>query len=335
MGRGAAEVDRARRARTSIADQARRTTCRRRAPTGPDAIGRQRPVHHADRRQGAGCSRRPGWPTGRCRRTTSRRSRRSATRSTASRPTRPARCSRARTTRYNPSGDEPARGLPVRVHHLPADRAPHRRRDEPHGCPTCPSCSRSCSARSRRELAARARAGARGWATIVTARTAIEARVLVTERMRAAAASAAGSSHQVGLPYHWGRNGLATGDSANDLVGVTLDPNVHIQEQGGTCDIRPGRRPRGPALLGVRRGLPAPGRHRPCDRPARDARATTVIDGSTRCTARLDDPAARRRLRRPPAAHGLLHRHLGLHRLQGLRGGVQGVERGPRRRLRR
>ena len=33
------------------------------------------------------------------------------------------------------------------------------------------------------------------------------------------------------------------------------------------------------------------------------------------------------------AAHGVLHRHLDLHRLQGLRGGLQGVERHPRRRL--
>jgi formate dehydrogenase major subunit len=28
-----------------------------------------------------------------------------------------------------------------------------------------------------------------------------------------------------------------------------LDPNVHIQEvKAATCDVRPGRRPRGPAL---------------------------------------------------------------------------------------
>jgi formate dehydrogenase major subunit len=41
-----------------------------------------------------------------------------------------------------------------------------------------------------------------------------------------------------------------TGDSANDLFGVTLDPNVHIQESKvASCDIRPGRRPTGPALL--------------------------------------------------------------------------------------
>jgi formate dehydrogenase major subunit len=87
-----------------------------------------------------------------------------------------------------------------------------------------------------------------GWATIVTARTAIEARVLVTERI--AAIEVQGRRvHQVGLPYHWGPNGLSAGDSANDLAHLSLDPNVHIQEvKALACDIRPGRRPRGPAL---------------------------------------------------------------------------------------
>ena len=79
-----------------------------------------------------------------------------------------------------------------------------------------------------------------GWATIVTARTAIEARVLVTERIR---------ERVVGLPYHWGTKGLTVGDSANDLLPIVTDPNVHIQEsKAATCDIRPGRRPRGRAL---------------------------------------------------------------------------------------
>jgi formate dehydrogenase major subunit len=55
--------------------------------------------------------------------------------------------------------------------------------------------------------------------------------------------------HQVGLPYHWGGRGLVTGDAANDLLSIVLDPNVHIQEsKAATCDIRPGRRPRGPDL---------------------------------------------------------------------------------------
>jgi formate dehydrogenase major subunit len=87
-----------------------------------------------------------------------------------------------------------------------------------------------------------------GWATIVSPRTAIEARVLVTERLKPLTVHGR-QLHQVGLPYHWGFKGLVTGDSANDLFPIVLDPNVHIQEvKAASCDIRPGRRPRGPAL---------------------------------------------------------------------------------------
>jgi formate dehydrogenase major subunit len=88
-----------------------------------------------------------------------------------------------------------------------------------------------------------------GWATIISARTAIEARVLVTERVKPLNVRGR-TIHQVGLPYHWGTNGLSRGDAANDLLSVVMDPNVYIQEsKAATCDIRPGRRPRGPALL--------------------------------------------------------------------------------------
>ena len=87
-----------------------------------------------------------------------------------------------------------------------------------------------------------------GWATIVTARSAIEARVLVTDRMRPLDLDGR-RVHQVGLPYHWGSRGLVTGGSANDLTSIVLDPNVHIQEvKALSCDIRPGRRPRGAEL---------------------------------------------------------------------------------------
>jgi formate dehydrogenase major subunit len=91
-----------------------------------------------------------------------------------------------------------------------------------------------------------------GWATIVTARNAVEARVLVTSRI--APLTVQGRRlHQVGLPYHWGWAGYSTGDSANDLIEISLDPNVHIQEDKAfACDIRPGRRPAGaarPALV--------------------------------------------------------------------------------------
>jgi formate dehydrogenase major subunit len=84
-----------------------------------------------------------------------------------------------------------------------------------------------------------------GWATVATERAAIEARVLVTDRMRPLRVNGR-TVHQVGLPYHWGSRGLARGDSANDLFPIVLDPNVHIQEvKAATCDIRPGRSPRG------------------------------------------------------------------------------------------
>ncbi len=89
-----------------------------------------------------------------------------------------------------------------------------------------------------------------GWATLVSARTAIEAKVLVTERMRPLKLAGGKVVHQIGVPYHWGEQGLSTGDSGNDLFGVVMDPNVHIQESKvATCDIQPGRRPRGPALV--------------------------------------------------------------------------------------
>jgi formate dehydrogenase major subunit len=88
-----------------------------------------------------------------------------------------------------------------------------------------------------------------GWAMIVTARNVIEARVLVTERVVPLTVQGR-RLHQVGLPYHWGGNGLSRGDSANDLPNMSLDPNVHIQEvKAFACDIRPGRRPRGPARV--------------------------------------------------------------------------------------
>ena len=87
-----------------------------------------------------------------------------------------------------------------------------------------------------------------GWATVVTARSAIELKVLVTKRMTPLRIEGR-ETHQIGVPWHFGPNGLATGDSANDLLSIALDPNVHIQESKAlTCDIRPGRRPHGPEL---------------------------------------------------------------------------------------
>jgi len=97
------------------------------------------------------------------------------------------------------------------------------------------------------ELAAERGLEHAGWATIVTARSAIEARVMVTDRLRPLTVDGR-VVHQVGLPYHWGRRGLVKGDAANELLSQVLDLNTHIAEYKSlTCDVRPGRRPHGPA----------------------------------------------------------------------------------------
>ena len=86
-----------------------------------------------------------------------------------------------------------------------------------------------------------------GWATIISPRSAIEVKVLVTDRMTPLRVGGQ-TVHQIGLPYHWavGKDAVVSGDAANDLLGITLDPNVQIQNfKTGSCDIRPGRRPRG------------------------------------------------------------------------------------------
>jgi formate dehydrogenase major subunit len=87
------------------------------------------------------------------------------------------------------------------------------------------------------------------WVTIVTSRNAIEAQALVTDRVVPLTVQGR-TIHQIGLPYHWGPNGYSTGDAPNELISAVLDPNVHIQESKAlSCDIQPGRRPRGEALL--------------------------------------------------------------------------------------
>ena len=83
-----------------------------------------------------------------------------------------------------------------------------------------------------------------GWATITTARSQIEARVLVTDRIKPLRLGRR-EVHQIGLPYHWGSKGIVTGDATNELLGFVADPNVSIQESKAfTADIAPGRRDR-------------------------------------------------------------------------------------------
>jgi len=127
-----------------------------------------------------------------------------------------------------------------------------------------------------------------GWATIISPRSAIEARVLVTERMKPLTVRGH-TVHQIGLPYHWGvgQDAVITGDGANDLLGIALDPNVHIQNSKvGSCDIRPGRRPRGPEVLELvadyqeRAGLTPATSNTTVTDPQRELTAEQIEDGS-------------------------------------------------------
>ena len=83
---------------------------------------------------------------------------------------------------------------------------------------------------------------------IVTLRAAIEARALVSRRIRVLRVNGK-SVHQVALPYHYGTAGLVRGGAANDLLTISGEPNVTIMEAKAlTCNIVPGRLPRGPAF---------------------------------------------------------------------------------------
>jgi formate dehydrogenase major subunit len=83
---------------------------------------------------------------------------------------------------------------------------------------------------------------------VITLRGAIEARALVSRRIRPLALNWK-TVHQIALPYHYGTAGLVRGGAANDLLPISGEPNVTIMEAKAlTCNIVPGRLPRGPAF---------------------------------------------------------------------------------------
>jgi len=73
---------------------------------------------------------------------------------------------------------------------------------------------------------------------VSTPRGSIEARALITPRMRPLTVQGR-TVHQVGLPYHFGGRGLVTGDVVNDLVAISEEPNVRIMEAKAlVCGVR-------------------------------------------------------------------------------------------------
>ena len=80
------------------------------------------------------------------------------------------------------------------------------------------------------------------WATAYTARGEVEGRALVTRRMRPFTINGK-IVHEIGIPWHWGYQGLARGDVTNDISALVADPNVTIHEgKVFSCNLRAGRR---------------------------------------------------------------------------------------------
>jgi formate dehydrogenase major subunit len=83
------------------------------------------------------------------------------------------------------------------------------------------------------------------WVVLSTARGEVETRALVTDRLRP---FRLGNRlvWQLGMPWHFGWEGYATGDIANVLTAVVGDANTAMHENKAlTCALRPGRIARG------------------------------------------------------------------------------------------
>jgi formate dehydrogenase major subunit len=81
------------------------------------------------------------------------------------------------------------------------------------------------------------------WVTIQSERGRIEARAMVTRRVRPLLIEGR-VVHQVGLPFHWSFAGETVGGNANDLTALVADVNVSMHEgKVFTCQVDPGRIP--------------------------------------------------------------------------------------------
>ncbi len=91
------------------------------------------------------------------------------------------------------------------------------------------------------ELAAELGVDTLDWVTLSTPRGAVETRALVTARLRPFQLDGR-RVYQIGMPWHFGWSGFATGDIANVLTAVIGDPNTSMHENKAlTCGLRKGR----------------------------------------------------------------------------------------------
>jgi formate dehydrogenase major subunit len=75
------------------------------------------------------------------------------------------------------------------------------------------------------------------WVRVSSPRATIRAKALVTRRLQPLTIDGR-RIHQVGMPWHWGYEGLSTGDIVNELTALVGDPNVSIHEgKSFVCNV--------------------------------------------------------------------------------------------------
>jgi len=79
------------------------------------------------------------------------------------------------------------------------------------------------------------------WVVVTSKRGAIEARAMVTPRVRSLRIQGQ-TIHQLGIPIHFGWAGEVAGSQANDLTSIVSDANVSMHEgKAFTCQVQKGR----------------------------------------------------------------------------------------------
>jgi len=76
--------------------------------------------------------------------------------------------------------------------------------------------------------------------TVSSPRGKIHVKAMVTNRFKPFIIDGK-TIHQIGVPWHWGYNGISKGDITNDLSATVGDPNVYIQEtKAFVCNVKKG-----------------------------------------------------------------------------------------------
>jgi formate dehydrogenase major subunit len=76
--------------------------------------------------------------------------------------------------------------------------------------------------------------------TVSSPRGKIHVKAMVTHRLKPFMIDGR-KVHQIGVPWHWGWNGIAKGDVTNDLSATVADPTVYIQEtKAFLCNVQKG-----------------------------------------------------------------------------------------------